>query len=153
MYPLSHVYVAFPWKSTSSAERDAPDTSGGTPQLRGEHTGRDPPGTKSASAPHFTPLDNVNPGRQVTKPTSPNNIFAGSTEPCSREREREKSHIPWPRTLSHFPATSTHGLRRSYTCNRSPCRHSCHLRMHWAHCHQCSRTPFLRSLLPSGNPA
>ena len=30
-------------------------------------------------------------------------------------------------------------------------RHSCHLRMHWAHSHQCFRTPLLRSLLPSGN--
>ena len=27
MYPLSHVYVAFPWKSTYCAERYAPDTS------------------------------------------------------------------------------------------------------------------------------
>ena len=46
------------------AERDAPDTSGGTPQLRGEHTGRDPTGTNSAPASHCTPPDNVNPGRQ-----------------------------------------------------------------------------------------
>ena len=35
VYPLSHVYVTMPWKSTSSAACDAPDTSGGTPQLRG----------------------------------------------------------------------------------------------------------------------
>ena len=50
-------------KSTSCAERDAPDTSGGTPQLRGERTGKDLTGTISAFAPHFTPLDNVNPGK------------------------------------------------------------------------------------------
>ena len=67
------------------AERDAPDTGGGTPQLRDEHIGRDPTGTTSASAPHFTPTDKVNQRRQVTTPTSPNNIFAGSTELCSRE--------------------------------------------------------------------
>ena len=42
-YDVSSVveYVAFPWNSASSTERDAPDTSGGTPQLHGGHTGRD----------------------------------------------------------------------------------------------------------------
>ena len=49
--------------------RYAPDTSGDTLQLRGEHTERDTTGTKSASA---TPPDNVNLGREVTKPTSLN---------------------------------------------------------------------------------
>ena len=42
MHSLSHVYVVFPWKSTSSGERDALATSGGTLHLRGEHTERDP---------------------------------------------------------------------------------------------------------------
>ena len=77
MYPLSHVYVAFPWKGTSCAERDALDTSGNTPQLRGGHIGRNPTGTISAPALHFKPLDNANPGREVTKPTFLNNILVG----------------------------------------------------------------------------
>ena len=38
MYSGSHVYVTLPWTSTSFAERDASDTSGGTMQLRGENT-------------------------------------------------------------------------------------------------------------------
>ena len=37
-YSVSRVYVTLPWKSTSFAERDALDTSGGTMRLRGEHT-------------------------------------------------------------------------------------------------------------------
>ena len=44
---------------------------------------------------------------------------------------REKRfHIPRSRTLSHLPATSTRGLRRNHTCNRSPCRQNYHFRMH-----------------------
>ena len=50
---------------------------------------------------------------------------------CVRGVVREiKSHIPWPRTLSHLPATSTHCLRRNHTCYHSPCRHSCRFHMH-----------------------
>ena len=75
----------FPGKALLCAERDASDTSGDTPQLRGGHIGRNSTGTISASAPHFEPLDNANPGREVTKPTFLKNILVGSTEPCARE--------------------------------------------------------------------
>ena len=71
MYLLSHVYVTLPWKSTSCAERDASDTSRGTPQLC-EHTERTSTGTKSASAPHFKSKET---NLQTNIP-----IFAGSTE-------------------------------------------------------------------------
>ena len=67
------------------------------------------PHNKFCVRPHFTPPDSVNQGRQVFTPTSP---FAGSTELCGREG---KSHI-----FGHA-ATTTHGLCRSYTCNRSLC--------------------------------
>ena len=34
---VSHENVTLRWKSNSFSERDAPGTSGGTTQLRGEH--------------------------------------------------------------------------------------------------------------------
>ena len=46
-------------------------------------------------------------------------IHVGSTEPCGRKKF---SHS-FSRTLSHVPATSTHGLRRNHTCHSSPCQH------------------------------
>ena len=49
------------------------------------------------------------PARHITTPTSTNNIF-----------KEERSHILWPRALYHFPATSTHSIRRDHSCNRSP---------------------------------
>ena len=38
-----------------------------------------------SSAPHFTPLENVDPRRQVTKLISPNNTVVGSTELARQE--------------------------------------------------------------------
>ena len=67
--------------------------------------------------------------------------FTFTSAPPNRFRWRNFD-IPWPRTLSHLPATSTHGLRRNHTCNRSPRRHSFRFYMHQAHHHPCFRTPF-----------
>ena len=71
MDPLPHVYVILLWKSTSCAERDASDTSGGTSQLC-ELTERNSTGTKSVSK---------ETNLQTNVP-----ILTGSTE-LARERE------------------------------------------------------------------
>ena len=73
--------------SNSSAACDAPDTSGGTPHTSWRTVWKRPHRNKINVRPiTLHHLTSVNTERQVTTPTSPNNIFAGSTESCSREK-------------------------------------------------------------------
>jgi hypothetical protein len=83
--PVLQVYSTDPWKNTSSSGCVDPSRGGGTPQLRGEQTGKDGTATNSPSEPHFTPPVNVYPGKHVTTASSLNTSFTGVTVPLLTE--------------------------------------------------------------------
>ena len=120
-------------KSTS---RDVPDTSGGTPATARQTHWKRPRNKIWVHGALCTT-------RQCESRGTSHHTNISEQHLRGLHARRRESHVPWPRTLNRFPATSTHSLRRNHTCNSSPCRHSCHFRMHQACSHQCSRKSFL----------
>ena len=87
-------YVTLPWKSTSSAERNALDTSGDTPQFRGEHTLEETPQEQKLRSRHFTPSDSVGAITTVRTRTMKHN------QRCTTKRNKgEETLSQWPRGL------------------------------------------------------
>ena len=86
-----------------------------------EHTCRGVQATKVATlvTSHLPDLRSCTPRVHLLRvATASSHFHAGNIEQCSRE----KIHIPWPRTLSQVPATSTQSLHHNHTCDRSPRR-------------------------------